>query len=144
MLIRHALALLKIHRFLSVSKPRRTDALEAWSALTTLSWGLVLALPGDTFATTRAYSVLASWGGEPAWMAFCFSVASIQVLGLSTSWLLGGRELRIIGSLAGGAFWALLGWLLFRGNPIGHGWVLYTALSVGLLLTSSYLIRDKS
>lgn len=135
--------LLAIYHFLRAGKPRRTDALECWSAFTTMSWGLVLMAPGDTFATTRAYSVLATWGGEPVWTAVCLVVATIQFVGLSVSWLAGGREYRIIGSIAGAMFWTLLAWLLFRGNPIGHGWVLYASLALGLYLTALTLTRDK-
>ena len=128
---------------LLASKTRRTDGLEAWSGFVTFAWGAVLALPGDTFSTTRSYDTLASIGGERFWIAVCWTIAVVQISGLASSWLLGGRELRILGACCAALFWTALGVMLCLSNPIGHGWVLYASLGLCMVLTAASLHADR-
>lgn len=128
---------------LLASKARRTDAFEAFSAVLAGIWGTVLIVPADTFATAVSYRVMARLGTEDTWMVFGWSAGIMQAAGLSASWLLGGRELRILGACFCAAFWAAVGSCILAANPVGHGGYTYLSLSFVLLLTAVSLHADK-
>ena len=93
------------------------------------SWGIILCAPGDTFETTKAYTLLRPWGETP-WAILALSLASLTIAGLLLGFIFFGGWFRLYGALISTAFWGTLGYLLFQGNPIGHGWVIYTSLAI--------------
>jgi len=110
---------------------------EVFTVWMAVSWGLVLMLPGDTFQTTKAYSLLQPWG-ESNWALFVFGVASLKISGLLLGFITFGGWFRLVGSSLAFMFWSLLGVLLYLGNPIGHGWVIYASLACGNIAVAAH------
>lgn len=112
---------------------RPSDWLEVFVAWMSFSWGALLLLPGDTFQTTKAYAFLMSQG-ELFWSFMALMVSILQVSGLIVSYMTLGAGLRFIGCGVSFVFWAVLALLLFLGNPLGHGWLIYTSFSVSMFI----------
>lgn len=106
----------------------KTIWFELFSIFMSLSWGLILCAPGDTFETTKAYTLLRHWG-ETVWAILALSLSSLMIAGLLLGFLYFGGWFRLYGAVACAGFWGVLAYLLFQGNPIGHGWVIYASLA---------------
>ena len=73
-------------------------------------WGIVLALPTDTFSLGDAYDVMASWGTEDAFAIAFLSVGTLRLAGLAIN---GARRkvtpwMRLTGALLGCGLFGLV------------------------------------
>lgn len=96
--------------------------LEWFSALVMLSWGITLALPGDTLAGPQ-YAAFARYGiTEPIWAgAFCgVGLARLVALYINGNWPR-SPHIRMIGSLFGAMSWAQVAYLLTMGTYVETG-----------------------
>lgn len=104
-------------------------AAEIHCALVAAVWGVLLAAPGDTFATSPSYEAMSAimpewyWGG---------ALLTLACAGLVGAW----RQvyaLRRAVALAGVIAWGLIAWLLVISNPLATGGYVYllTAITHG-------------
>lgn len=115
---------------------RFTDVyiLEFISAITAIiSWGVVLLMPGNTFATSRTYQAVA-FAPEWFWAIVMMTFGGVQLLVLLLSLsafltiridLLRLRPIRRRISYIGVFLWGAIAAMLFISNPASTGWGTY-------------------
>lgn len=106
-------------RFLLIFNDR---GLEWFSALVMLSWGITLALPGDTLSGAQ-YSAFSRFGmTEEAWAGVFSSVglARLVALYINGQWPK-SPHIRMLGSLFGAISWAQVAYLLTLSTYVATG-----------------------
>ncbi len=100
--------------------PTRVRTLEWCSAAAMMGWGIVLAVPGDTFANSRTYDAFALIAPEWAWAAFCVVMSSLRMLALyaNGAWRR-SPFLRGFTSAGGVTFWTLVVLLILHAPQHG-------------------------
>jgi hypothetical protein len=88
-------------------------ALEWFSAFVMLSWGLVLALPGDSLAGQNFYAFRRYGMTEDLWAWIFGAVGSARIIAL----YINGRwprtpHIRMLGALFGAVSWGQVAWLI--------------------------------
>lgn len=76
---------------------RDIEAAEGISAASAVGWGLVVALPVDTFALSRSYALMAAWAPESAWGLGIALLGLVQAAALYRDWR---RPRRVMACLA--------------------------------------------
>ena len=106
-----------------------TDVLlfEIFSFVAALMWACILALPGQTFSTAKAFFILSHIASENEWAFFIGCLAAIPIVALAIRSI----PLRLIGLLLQAMFWCLLAISVFISNPISTGWAVYGLLGLG-------------
>lgn len=111
---------------------RDIELVELLSGLGLLLWGLWLANPWTSvFAGTRAYALMSDVAPEWVWGSVYVLVGAAQYGTLLT----GHIRLRQSGCMAALAAWAVITYIVGRGNPTSTGIVIY-----GLLALSNVLL----
>lgn len=104
------------------------DARVAIHAALTVGMGwlaVILALPGDTFATGRGWTRFGEMAGESTWAMVFWLVASVGVAGLTAS----GPMLRLFSVLTLSTAYGCVAMFMLWGAPSGSGSGTYTVLA---------------
>jgi len=113
-------------------------ALEWFSALIMLSWGAVLAMPGDTLAGAN-FDAFRRYGMTEVFWAWTFGsigAARIMALYINGKW---PRTplIRMVGALFGAVSWAQVAWLITEGTLMKSG-----VASTGMPVYASLAVAD--
>jgi hypothetical protein len=115
-------------------------ALEWFSAIVMIAWGITLAWPGDTL-DGDAFTAFRRHGMTEAWWAVIFGAAGAARI---AALYINGRQpktpyVRMAGSLFGAVSWAQIAYLLFEGSHMtgipSTGVAIYTPLAVAELVS---------
>jgi hypothetical protein len=99
---------------------------EALAGLAAALWGLILMLPGDTFATSRSFDAMATSGiAEWIWGAVAVAVGVAQVAGL----IFDHWQTRRAAAMALTGLWMFIAAMTGIANVIGPVWAVYLLLS---------------
>ena len=91
-----------------------------------MGWlALLLAWPGETFATSSSYAVMSRIGPEEAWAMAFWIVASVGVIGLSTL----DRALRLLSALVLATAHGVVALSFVLSNPASTGTGTYAVLA---------------
>lgn len=91
-----------------------------------IGWlAVILALPGDTFATGRGWTRFGEMGSENTWAVVFWFVASVGFVGLAAS----SPMLRLFSVLTLSTAYGCVALLMLWGAPYGSGSGTYTVLA---------------
>ncbi len=109
---------MELHWSLLPAKPR--DGL-AWVrfalAADLCAWGVILALPGDTFASSHSYDLMAAWFSEETWAVILGLLGIISLAGLQAT----NRWLRFVAVDVGLLFQAIMCVTFGLGRQVSTG-----------------------
>lgn len=100
-------------------------------------WGIVLLLPGNTFATSKAYNLISFWH-EDVWAVLFLIFATVQAIGLLSNRL----RWRMRCAALGAVVWAFVCSMLVISNPISTAYF-YVVPCIGCLWALARLARYK-
>jgi hypothetical protein len=104
----------------------RIRALEAFSGVLALYWGLLLWLPGSTFTASPSYEIMAALGSEETWGTFYIAIGVAQCLSIwqRCRWLRAmSMHLAVVG-------WGFASVMFSMANPMTHAPGIYGILAL--------------
>lgn len=106
-------------------KLRYMKVLETGMSFIMLSWGIILALPGNSFALSPAHQKLGSSLSEGQTAALFLIIGLLQLIGMMGNF----RRIRRAGHLLAAGIWFQLGTRVVMVMPLSPAWSLYYILS---------------
>jgi hypothetical protein len=116
-------------RHFLITPARFVRAIEYMLALSTMTWGVILAHPFDVFSGAASWATLkASPLSESAWAVLFVVLGLVKLMATWYRW----QRIRRWGAFVAMAVWSGVGLSFFLLNPYSPGWSVYVTIFAGL------------